>query len=470
MVLTFFIVMFILLMHFLWMHIGDLLGKGLPFTMVLQLVMYASATLIPLGLPLATLLASIMTMGNLGENNELLALKAAGISLPRIVAPLAVLMLVVCACSFFFINNVTPYAQKQVYGLLVDISKQEQELQFKDGIFFDGVPNMSIRVDRQEPNGKLLNVLIYDTRDYKKMQTTVADSGYIRLTDDRQYLDVKMYNGQMYEKNRDFQWFNKDTMTYHTFERQELLIPLSGFNFARTDMEVFSSNSDTKTMGELKVAMDSIRPVQDSLINVFTDNLLRFHVFRGYTSYSHIDSIPVRRASPYIAGDMDTMNTTSRNKMLSTVKQWMSDAQNFVNYRSSSNAYTSTQLYAAELNYQRKLSLPFSVMIFFLIGAPLGAIIRKGGLGMPIVVSVIFFVIYYIITIIGEKMVKDGALPAYIGMWLSSFILFPIAIFLTYKSTNDSALLNSEAYINKYKKLKKYINKIVRKIRKWIKF
>ncbi len=464
MVLTFFIVMFILLMHFLWMHIDDLLGKGLPLSMVLELIMYASATLIPLGLPLATLLASIMTMGNLGENNELLALKSAGISLPRIVAPLGVLMIFVCMGSFFFINDVTPYAQKQVYGLLVDISKQESELKFKDGIFFTGVPNMSIKVDHQEEeSGKLHNILLYDTRNFQKMQTTVADSGYIKLTADRKYLDVVMYNGQMYEKNRDYQWYNRDTMTYHTFDNQHLLIPLSGFNFARTDISAFSGNSSTQSMKELRVAIDSLIPAQDSVIRDFTERLSNYHIFRRYGTSSN-DSIERQlKEGEYVIGELNHLDANARDKVLTMVNQWASDAQSFVNFRSSSNQHTSYSLYLAELNYQRKLALPFSVMIFFLIGAPLGAIIRKGGLGMPIVVSVVFFVIYYIISITGEKMVKDGAIPAFAGMWLSSFILLPIAIFLTYKSTNDSALLNSEAYINKYKKIKNYISKILRK-------
>lgn len=470
MILTFFIVMFILLMHFLWLRIGDLLGKGLGMGVIIELIMYASATLIPLGLPLATLLASIMTLGNLGENNELLALKAAGVSLPRIVQPLVILMVFVCIGSFFIINNLTPYCQKQMFSLLSDISKQKQEIKFQDGIFFNGIPNMSIRVAHQEPSGKLNNILLYNNSSYEKMQTTVADSGYIRITDDRKFLDVTLYNGQMYEKNRDYQWYNRDTLTHHIFERQDILFELSGFDFQRSDMEAFSSNSQTKTIAELSHIIDSLTMAQDSVISNFTDNVIRYHIFRQYISHPHIDSIPAFKPGPYIASDLDTMGVTTRNAVLENVKKWTFEAQNFVNYRGGMNQYTSSLLYLAEMNYQRKVALPFSIMIFFLIGAPLGAIIRKGGLGMPIVVSVIFFVIYYIISIIGEKFVKDGALPAYIGMWLSSIILFPIAIFLTYKSTNDSALLNAEAYILKLKAIKNFTLTIFTKVKSCLKF
>lgn len=468
MVLTFFIVMFILLMHFLWMRIDELVGKGLSFSVLLELIMYAAATLIPLGLPLATLLASIMTMGNLGENNELLALKAAGISLPRIMKPLIALMIVVCIGSFFVINNLTPYSYKQMFSLLSDISRQRQEIKFQDGIFFNGIPNMSIRVGHQESNGKLNEVLIYNNANREKMQTTVADSGYIKISDDRKYLLVTLFNGQMYEKNRDYQWYNKDTLTHHIFDRQDMLVSLLGFAFERGDMEAFNSRSETKTMGELTYAIDSLDIAKDSVIKDFTNSLIQYHVFRRYTAYN-MDSLPTMPKEQYIANQLDTMSIDLRNRVLTTVQQWSVDAQSFVNYKSEFARYPSAMLYLAQIDYQRKISLPFSIMIFFLIGAPLGAIIRKGGLGMPIVVSVIFFVIYYIITIMGEKFVKDGALPAFIGVWLSSYILFPIAIFLTYKSTNDSALLNADAYKNKFKKIKSYIYNIITKVKSWAK-
>lgn len=447
MILTFFIVMFILLMHFLWMQIDILVGKGLAASVILELVMYAMATLIPLGLPLATLLASIMTLGNLGENNELLALKAAGISLPRIMKPLIILMVVVCIGSFFVINNLTPYSYKQMFSLMNDISRQKQEVKFNDGIFFNGIPNMSIRVGHQEVGGRLNNVLIYNNSNHEKMQTTVADSGYIRISDDRKYLMVRLFNGEMYEKNRDYQWFNRDTLTHHRFESQRLLVPLSGFAFERGDEESFNNKSETKTMSELHFSIDSLKHAQDSIIDNFSQQLLTNYVFRKYTRHQSIDSVPKDyKQMQYIVSDLDTLTIDEQNGVYANIAQWSTDAMNFVAYKSEFARYTSSQLYYAQIDYQRKIALPFSIMIFFLIGAPLGAIIRKGGLGTPIVVSVIFFVIYYIITIMGEKFVKDGALPAYIGMWLSSIILFPIAIFLTYKSTNDSKLFNVDSY------------------------
>jgi len=438
MVLTFFIVMFILLMHFMWMRIDELVGKGLSMGVIIELIMYALATLVPMGLPLATLLASIMTMGDLGENNELLALKSAGVSLPRIMRPLIVLMVGVGISSFFIINNLTPYAYQQMYTLLNDISRQKQDIKFQDGIFFNGIPDYSIRPDYQDKKtGKLVNVTIYNTADRNKMQTTVADSGYINITSDRKYLQVTLFNGQQYEENRNSDWYNSNTLERRIFDKQELLIPLSGFAFERSEMATFRNSSQTKNIKELNFAIDSLQHIQDSLIARSAKNLMGEYLFRQYRKYPALDSIP-DMPGRYIALQIDTMSTTARSQVFDYAATWATEAKNGVRFDTELTT-TANQLYRAQISLQQKFTLPFSIMIFFLIGAPLGAIIRKGGLGMPIVISVLFFVINYIITITGEKLVKDGAVHPFLGMWLSSFILFPIAVFLTYKSTTDSS-------------------------------
>lgn len=446
MVLTFFIVMFILLMHYLWMHIDELVGKGLGPGVIIELVFYASATLVPMGLPLATLLASIMTMGNLGENNELLALKAAGISLPRIMKPLIILMTVVCIGSFFIINNFTPYSYQKMFSLLSDISKQKQEMKFQDGIFFNGIPDMSIRIGHQDQKtGKLTDILIYNNKTYSKMQTTVADSGYIRISDDRKYLIVMLYNGQIYEENRDYQWFSRNQLSHHIFDDQLLLVPLSGFAFERSDQEQFASRSETKNMNQLAYTIDSLKQAQDSMVTVFENRLVKSHLIRNLSMAADLDSLPALHEASVLR-TLDTMSVENRNAVFGQAASWAEEARGYADYEQDFMRYTADLLYRAQADFQRKIALPFSIMIFFLIGAPLGAIIRKGGLGMPIVVSVVFFVIYYIIMITGEKFVKDGVWPAFWGIWISSLILFPIAIFLTYKSTNDSALFNPDAY------------------------
>lgn len=469
MVLTFFIVMFILLMHYLWMHIDELVGKGLSSGVIVELVLYASATLIPMALPLATLLASIMTMGNLGENNELLALKAAGVSLPKIMRPLIILMTVVSLGSFFVINNLTPFSYKKMFTLLSDISKQKQEMKFQDGIFFNGIPDMSIRVGHQDSRTNLLNnVLIYkitpggdggsESRS-NKMQTIVADSGYIKIADDRKFLQVTLYEGQIYETYRDFNWYNDSELSHHLFTEQHLLIPLEGFSLERGDQEAFGYRSETQPLAQLSVTIDSLKHKQDSMVTEFNNRLVKHHVFRNLRNYS-IDSLPELRSVEVLPA-LDSMSIEDRNSLFNAAANWAEDAKNYTVFETDQIRYPSAMLYRAQGDFQKKLSLPFSIMIFFLIGAPLGAIIRKGGLGMPIVVSVLFFVVYYIITITGEKFVRDGAWSPFFGTWISSLILFPIAIFLTYKSTNDSAIFNPDWYkqrlkpvINLFRKIK----------------
>ncbi|CDN30122.1 putative membrane protein [Mucinivorans hirudinis] len=460
MVLTFIIVMFILLVQFLWMKIDHILGKGLSIGVIIELLMYVCATSIPMALPLATLLASIMTLGNLGEYNELLALKAAGVSLPRIIKPLIVLMIAVCIGSFFVANNLTPYSWQQMMTLLTDFGKTKHELKLQDGIFFNGLDNMSIRVDHQDPNShKLTNVLIYDNQDREMMRTIVADSGYLKMSKDRKFIILTLYNGQIYEQNRNWEWYDKNVLSHHIFDFQESMIPTEGFSLSRSDMELFKNSSETKNMNELSYAIDSLKFMQDSLLNNFTKNMVKNNLLSRFSRYEKLDSLPQLELLD-VSGYVDTMNVNDRSQVFTSAKTLANNSKSYLSYELEMVKYYSSQLYRAQENYQKKLALPFSIMIFFLIGAPLGAIIRKGGLGMPIVISVSFFVFYYIISITGDNLVRDGALPAYIGIWMSSLVLFPIAIFLTYKSANDSALLNAEVYIMKIKKIKAFFRKI----------
>lgn len=359
-----------------------------------------------------------------------------------------------------------------------DISKQRQEMKFQDGIFFNGIPDMSIRVGHQDPESNKLNdILIYNNASKdrgmqmgagsasgnNKMQTILADSGYITISDDRKYLIVKLYNGDVYEQTRDvYQWFTNNVMSHHVFSQQYFLVPLSGFALERSDIESFNAKSETKNMVRLHESIDSLSHVQDSLIARFEKRIIVTDVFRNLHSVASLDSIPVREQLTILHA-IDTMNVDTRNNIFSEASSNAMIAKSVIEGESSYLSSTSNQLYRNELDLQRKIALPFSIMIFFLIGAPLGAIIRKGGLGMPIVVSVVFFVIYYIISITAEKFVKDGAWPAWFGTWMSSMILFPVAIFLTYKSTNDSAIFNPDSYKKRLLQIKNAVGKITSK-------
>ncbi len=459
-VMTFFIIMFILLMNILWRYIDELVGKGLGIDVILELLGYALITMLPLGLPLVMLLAAIMTMGNLGENYELLAMKSAGMSLPKIMKPLIVVVGIIAIGSFFLVNNLVPYSYQQMYSLRYDIKKQKQTLEFQDGLFFTGIDDMSIRVDHQDPKtGLLTNVLIYDNRSSDgNMTTTMADSGYIRLSDDKRFLRVTLYHGETYDQSRSSQkWYTESALSRHIFDVQRLNIPMEGFDMARTDAEEFN-NENTKNISELEEVIGNLEETVNSATTRSYEPLLKEQLFsRDNTVLALPDSLMYNKEGfkPMEALDsIATLDTRDKKKLWDDARSMAKNSRNMFSFDESAAKESLNQLYRSKVEWHRKISLPVSIMIFFLIGAPLGAIIRKGGLGMPIVISVIFFVIYYIISLMGEKLAKEGTWEAIYGMWLSAFILAPIAFYLTYQATNDSGLLDWDWYIGKWKAFK----------------
>ena len=464
MVATFFIVIFILMMNFVWRYIEDLVGKGLDAGVIIELILYATVNMIQMGLPLAVLLATIMAMGNLGENYELLAMKSAGMSLIQIVRPLVFVVLLISIGSFFIINNLAPYSNRKMFSIIHDIQKQNQALEFQDGLFFNGIDNMSIRVEHQNPETKLLTgVLIYDNRSSGgNMTTTIADSGYIRLSEDKRYLLVTLFNGSTYEHTRNSQWYTKSSLRRHSFERQDGQIPMTGFDFERSDENMFSGSSQTLNIIELQHNIDSLEMVVNRTTTMAYNPLLRDQIFiKDPDAISPPDTIFVDRDakvySKYLLDSIPRLTTREKKRLYANARQSAVAARNSFSFDESTSKEALNQLYRSKNEWHRKLALPVSIFIFFLVGAPLGAIIRKGGLGMPIVISVIFFVIYYIISISGEKMAKEGSWSSLLGMWISSIVLFPLAVYLTHKATNDSALLDLDWYIGKYKHYKEII-------------
>ena len=277
---TFFIVQFVLMMNFVWRYIDELTGKGLDVSTIIELFICATINMIPLGLPLAMLLSAIMAMGNLGENFELLAMKSAGLSLPRIMSPLIAVVSIIAFGSFFISNNLVPYANQRMYDIMFDIREQRQELNFQDGMFFNGLPDMSIRVGHQDEQTRLLtDVLIFDTRDENgNMTTTVADSGYIMMSDDKAYLYVTLYNGRTYEHTRNSQWYDRNTMRQHSFERQDGTIPVSKVT-RPGDMSREFSESQTRNMVELEELMDSLHILIDRSNTASYEPLLKKQIF-----------------------------------------------------------------------------------------------------------------------------------------------------------------------------------------------
>lgn len=469
MVLTFFIVMFVLMMNFIWRYIDELVGKGLTLDVIGELMLYASATLIPMALPLATLLAAIMTLGNMGENYELLALKTAGVSLPRILKPLIILVGIIAVGSFFIANNLVPNANKKMYSLMYDIRQQKQSIEFQDGQFFSGIENLSIRVGRQDPQTKLLtDILLYDNRDPSGiMKTYVADSGYITVSDDKKFLLLTLFSGHGYEGNRSSKWFDESRFQHEIFLAENAVFDLEGFSLERSDNSLFN-NSQTKNIAELQHEIDSLQTYGVDLMTHAP--LLQDYVFKYDKSLVPVqsDTIPPmtnKEKKPVgIYDSLQAMNLDSRKILFNRALRNVEAARSTYSYNEDTNKATVAELYKYRVEWHRKMSLPISIIIFFLIGAPLGAIIRKGGLGTPIVISVLFFVVYYIISLTGEKMVKEGTWSAFSGMWISTMILLPIAIYLTYKATNDSGLLDSNRYLSLWRKVKESVKGYVKNL------
>ena len=428
-----------------------------------------------MGLPLSMLLAAIMTMGSLGENYELLAMKSAGMSLVRITKPLIILVGFIAVGSFFIGNDLVPYANRKMYSIIYDIRQQKQTLEFQDGLFFNGIDNMSIRVGHQDPETHLLrDVLIYDNRQANgNMNTIVADSGYIRLSDDKRYLLVTLFHGQTYEQARNSQWYTKSTLRHHTFDLQKQIIRMDGFAMGRSDANQFS-NSQTKDISELQHDIDSLELKVNAATTSSYEPLLKEQIFvRDNSVLPQPDSLRVDKRD---YGNLMAMDSIARLPVREKEEVWdnartlAKNSRNMFAFDETTAKDALNQLYRSKVEWHKKISLPVSIIIFFLIGAPLGAIIRKGGLGLPVVVAVIFFVIYYMISLSGEKLAKEGNWEAVYGMWLSTFILTPIAVYLTYKATNDSSLLDTDWYAGKIKAVEERLAPMFRKIKNAIKF
>lgn len=451
-------------MQFLWKYIDDLVGKGLDATVISELLMYTAASLVPMGIPLAVLLASLMTMGSLGENYELTALKAAGISLQRIMRPLILFSFLISILAFLFANYVLPITNLKMRSLLYDIQQQRPELQIKEGVFYNGIEDYSIYIGKRDYKTNLLkNIKIYDHSDRKgNISVTLADSGYMKITSDKKYLLVTLFSGYQYLDVINQKQLNTKTYPFRRdkFSKQTISIELSGFGLQRTDEQLFKQNYQMLNLKQLNYFADSLyKDVEDrsgNLYKTLTNSTIFLHSPGKSKGFYPNDTIKLKNIvttnfdSAYAALDFP-----NRISVVSNALTTARDSKSYIMSSFSNNDDTIRRARKYKIEWQRKFTLSIACFIFFFIGAPLGAIIRKGGLGMPVVVSVVFFVIYYMISISGEKFSREGVLSTFNGMWLSGFILLPIGIFLTYKATSDSAILNMETYSNFFKKFRK---------------
>lgn len=463
-VMTFCICLFIVLMQFLWRYIDDLVGKGLGVDVISELFFYAALTMVPMALPLAILLASLMIFGNLGENFELTAMKASGISLLRTMAPLIVLMVMIATGAFFFQNNALPIAQTKMYTLLYSVRQKSPELEIPEGVFYDQIPGYNLFVEsKNRDTGVLYDMMIYDvSRGFENSSIILADSGKMSITADKTHLFLELWSGESFENLKDAATGMKNVpYRRETFTTKEIMVPFDA-NFNRMDEQGMRSQYIGKNMAELQATIDSVQLRVDSLGREYTRELRETPHMNVMPYITVPDTAGTLRKEPAPEVMMDRpidvdslFRGSSSGVALNYLQSALSKAQRAkqeYEYRSLTMADDQRSILRHSIELMKKFTLSFACIIFFFIGAPLGAIIRKGGLGTPLVISVFLFIFYYIIDNMGYKLARDGKWPVWEGMWLSAAVLLPLGIFFTYKAVNDSAVFNKDAYLNFFRR------------------
>lgn len=483
-ILTFFICLLIFDLQFLWKYIDDLVGKGLEMDILAELMFYMSASVVPQVIPLAVLLASIMTFGALGENYELVALKSAGISLFRFMRPLFFLAVFLTGVAFLFSNYVLPVSNLKFGTLLYSVMKQKPALNLKEGVFYDGIEGYTIKVDRKdEDNRNLEGVVIYNRKASEINNNIItAERGEMYGTPDGNFLVFKLFNGTQYEEMKQGAGKRHAYEAQRTFFNEyEMVIDLESFEFEKSDEGFFKKNHKMMSAGQLKSSIDSM-----GIKYVGYDDKVKMQL-KSYLSFVK-DTLEIQQG--YQIERMDTAFFPKEGKtahkasvdreesfsefayLLSLPKPHIEriarfagnkskGAKNVAQWSINQKRYSLKKARKYHITYFEKFAMAFSCLLLFLIGAPLGAIIRKGGLGLPMVVAIVFFMIFYVLQTLGKKFADETLLTPFQGTWMAIFILLPVAFFLVYKAANDSQLFNIDAYLGPFKAIRKWFNRVV---------
>ena len=459
------VVVFILMMQFLWLYIDELVGKGLSFKVILEFLGWGAATLLPLSLPLATLLASMMTLGTLGENNELLAIKAAGISLQRVLIPLGIVCGVISIGAFFVSNDLIPVAYNNIYTLRDDIGKTKEEIKIPTNTFYNGIEGYILRVnERNDETGIMHGVMVYDhTKNKGNTSLTLADSAEMKMSKDKSYLTFVMYNGSNYEETNTKKY--RDTtlqLQKIDFDRQSLVIPLENYAFQKSDSSRFNDQVKSMNLKQLNHSQDSIGGLNaegkaENMASLGRSRVLRYN--------SQLDTA-YKRKTPFVREGMNTWEDVDDEiKAVEKAKKNAEELQASLTSFSRERYHHTFILRLIDIEILKKFALSIACFIFFFIGAPLGALIRKGGLGTPAIISVLFFVAYWVIDISGTKLARDGAVGPFHGVFFSSYVLLPTGLYLSWKAINDSAIFNMDAIKSGFRKLKAKVMSLFKKTR-----
>jgi lipopolysaccharide export system permease protein len=467
--MTFGICLFIVLMQFIWRYIDDMVGKGLELSVLAELFLYAALFLVPMALPLSVLLASLMTFGNLGERLELLAMKSAGVSLIRIMRPLIILVACISTGAFFFQNNALPAVQVKLWGLLYSMRQKSPELDIPEGAFYSEITGFNLYVKEKAESGCLVDMMIYDySEGFNNARVIVADSGRLKMSSDKKFLVLTLHNGESFENLRQESPRNTTRLRQvsvpyrrETFGSKEILIEFDA-NFTRIDDSFLQGEYMGKNLRQLQTSIDSMTLRLDSIKNINARSLIAY----SYRRTIQNDSLPADVIRPDVPFDtLIRSGNTPYREVLVRARDRARDfkEQNALRALSLSDESVHIRRYVTE--WHKKFTVSAACLLFFFVGAPLGAIIRKGGLGVPVILSIFLFILYYILDNVGLKMVRSGIWPAWLGMWLSAAVLAVLGTFLTYKAVKDSVILNADTYLNALKALggRRSLRKIERK-------
>lgn len=459
------VVTFILMMQFLWLYIDELVGKGLGIKVILEFLGWGCATLLPLALPLSTLLASMMTMGSLGENNELLAIKAAGISLQRVLAPLIIASAIISVGAFYAGNNLLPLAYNKIYTLRDDILRTKEEIKIPTGTFYDGIEGYILRVDeRDDESGIMHGVMVYNHSANKgNISLTIADSAKMTMSSDKSYLTFALYEGSNYEETNTRRY--RDTtlqLQQIDFHSQEMIIPLENYAFQKSDEARFGDEVKAMRLDQLRYQKDSIGNLNNDML---TDHINSWTKSRTLRYNGQLDTAIHRNASTDFAPE-ELLCWKNLSDEIDAYKRAAEAAQDLEMTLSTYTRDTFQFTYILrriDEGILKKFAQALACFVFFFIGAPIGALIRKGGLGTPAIISVLFFVLYWVVDVSGTKLARDGAVSSLMGVFISTYVLIPIGAFLTWKSINDSALFNTDVIKSQFRKIMRHIMSLFKK-------
>jgi Predicted permeases len=455
---TFFLTLFVLILQFFWLWIDDFVGKGIDTITMLRLVLYLSATLVPLALPLAVLLSSIMTFGNLGETFELVAIKSAGIGLLRFMRPLFITALLLSALAFMFNNYVIPVANLKMKTLHYDLVNKKPAFDLKQGVFYTNIPNYAIKVSKKEKDSILHNVIIYETNSTGPQDNVVAaERGIMRVSADKRFLEFTLQNGWRYEE-RGSRYGNNTDYIRLGFKEYKKVIDLSDLILTPTSDSAYRDRYEMLSVRQLQKAIDSLEKTTGRFKDRNQRDLQAYLQFSKYldTGWVEVKAPPVKKdvkrfidlLPDSVHAAVITEGMSYANSIKGTIEgpAWEYDAKR-------------KDLRLHLMVWHEKFTMSIAVLVLFLIGAPLGSIVRKGGIGMPVVFAVVFFVIFFLLNNFGKKFVKEDVLQPFAGMWLATAVLIPVGIFLTIKALHDSQLFNKELYYRLFRSIRRLFGK-----------